>query len=185
MINVVERTFTFEAAHRIWNQKLQPQYSCGAVEKCQRIHGHTYRVTFAAVAKRRELENGMVTDLTNFKKAEKFFDNLFDHRFLVDKADPILHNFLAEKDVVGITNLDLVQPILLDTKLPEGTLPILESLVICPGVPTAENISMWIWRTFYDRSNGILPEGVLVTTVSVRETDKTIAHFMDSSHDPD
>lgn len=74
---LIKKEYKFYAGHR--NQDL--------VDKCYRPHGHDYRIFIYFNVVR----NGAITTLfADFDdKIEPLFKNEFDHRFLLDKNDPL------------------------------------------------------------------------------------------------
>lgn len=77
----VTRSFSFEAAHQLpWHEG-----------KCQRLHGHSYRLEVTVEGPVRE--NGMVIDFGDVKAVvEREIVERFDHQYLND----FFHNPTAE-----------------------------------------------------------------------------------------
>jgi len=68
----LSKTFTFEAAHKLPNYK----------GKCQRLHGHTYKVELVVEGERNE--SGMVLDFKVLSEIAKLIRETLDHSYLND-----------------------------------------------------------------------------------------------------
>ncbi len=71
----------FDAAHRLCNYK----------GKCERLHGHRYKVEFVFENKNILNEDCMVIDFVEIKKLLKsWIDENFDHNVILSKQDELL-----------------------------------------------------------------------------------------------
>lgn len=117
----------------------------GHESKCKFLHGHNYRIHFECAG---ELDSiGRVIDFSVIKeKLCMWLEENYDHKFLVWENDPLSNN----KDII-------------------------ESLVVVPYNPTAENIAKYL-------VNVIAPEklkgsGVKLIKCIVEETRKCSASY--------
>lgn len=90
----IERTITFEAAHRL-------RHHDGA---CRNIHGHSYKVEVMLTGEVKD--NGMVLDFKalNDKLRELLFDEKegWDHALLVSEDDPLLEIYKLLVEAGGL-----------------------------------------------------------------------------------
>lgn len=86
-MHIINKEFTFEAAHRLLNHP----------GKCNGLHGHSYRIVVelqAAELPKTGPTNGMVFDYGDLSIIKEFIDNTLDHKYicsqeLIDAGDPI------------------------------------------------------------------------------------------------
>lgn len=84
-MNIIAKSFTFDAAHRL---DMLP-----AEHKCSRLHGHTYTVTLVLTG---DLDpNGFVVDYGDLGEFKDWIDNELDHRYLNDIIDVPTAELLA------------------------------------------------------------------------------------------
>jgi 6-pyruvoyltetrahydropterin/6-carboxytetrahydropterin synthase len=138
----------------------------------------------------------MVIDFNNLNWFKQWIDDYVDHKFLVDIEDPLLINFLnvfegfnfkQPKDIFTLDNLNLLEikkafarfnKEELQKKIENPPLrEFYESLVIVSFLPTAENISKWV----YDVVDEFLKEQGfsqnILYKVEFFETPKSAARF--------
>lgn len=145
----IGKSFTFEAAHRLQNHN----------GKCFNLHGHSYRVEIAitgeiqedslATPDDRNPAQGMVLDFGRLNEWWKPIEAAFDHKTILDNADP----WASQLREIGV-------------EVAEFHLP-----------PTAENIAAWILEDLQTwLLNEIWPGQIFTTpTVRVYETAKSWA----------
>jgi 6-pyruvoyltetrahydropterin/6-carboxytetrahydropterin synthase len=142
---------------------------------CRHLHGHQGKIIINLVSD--ELTNGMVTDFKHLNWFKKFVDDVIDHKFLVDKDDPFLHNFilhrLAETNNKLLINSDeypyqYINPAAYD-KCADYEKEIYEGIVVVNFIPTAENFSKWIYNIVDDKMR---PLGVKTKAIEFYETPK-------------
>ncbi len=86
----ITRRLEFDAGHRLPNHKSQ----------CRNIHGHRYAIEITlssdVIHEEGAADDGMVMDFGDIKRIanEKLVD-LWDHAFLVHRADKVMVDFLA------------------------------------------------------------------------------------------
>jgi 6-pyruvoyltetrahydropterin/6-carboxytetrahydropterin synthase len=117
----------------------------GHAGKCQRIHGHNYKITVAIKA---DLLNdlGMVIDFGDVKSTiGKWLDDNWDHRLLLWENDPLLN-------LIPLTALE-----------PYGA-------ILVPFNPTAENMAKYLLdqQPFYSSLYG--ERGTMIISIEVEET---------------
>jgi 6-pyruvoyltetrahydropterin/6-carboxytetrahydropterin synthase len=84
----ISKEFEFDYGHRVHNQVLNKEYSINTMCKCRHLHGHRGKVVVYLKSKQLN-ECGMVTDFNHLNWLKELIDNQFDHKFLLDKNDPM------------------------------------------------------------------------------------------------
>jgi 6-pyruvoyltetrahydropterin/6-carboxytetrahydropterin synthase len=134
----ISKEFEFDFGHRVWNQELDVHLSCGKGNKCRFLHGHRGKILI--YLQNKSLEKGMVTDFNHLAWFKKWIDDYFDHKFLLDEKDPFLSDlrekFSFSEEYIPNTNI----------KRTIGDSDYLNSFVIVPFTPTAENLSKFIFN---------------------------------------
>ena len=104
----IDKQFSFCYGHRVWSQLLDEDY-CATGDthcKCRFTHGHEGLVHIFLSAD--DLERGMVTDFKHLGWMKNFLDDNLDHKFIIDRNDPIfmqiINGRIVWKDVVKPTN---------------------------------------------------------------------------------
>lgn len=140
----IDKSFSFEAGHRVWSQKLEhEELSISTNCYCKNLHGHSYEVKVFLSADELDHSN-MVTDFRNLEFFKKFLDDVLDHKFLIDINDPnfdiITGCSTVEADnFVNFTNLIEIYPTDDERiELHRG------SFVLVNFVPTSENICKYL-----------------------------------------
>lgn len=77
-METVQATFTFDAAHRLWNYP----------GKCNNIHGHTYRVDVEVGVMYRETP--FILDFSSLKAIVAPILEIWDHSLLLGRTDPLV-----------------------------------------------------------------------------------------------
>lgn len=132
----VMKEFVFAAGHRLPNHE----------GKCRRLHGHTYTVQVVIGGPQRFEEGasdeGMVLDFDKIKAAWRTLDILLDHRFLMDRSDPMFNVLVANEP---------------------------ESIVPWVGPPTAESIAIFIASNLNNVLKGVVAVRVYESPTSFAE----------------
>lgn len=89
----IHKDFSLCYGHRTWVQKLIEGYSDNMCLSCRRLHGHEGRVVVYLEAPDLNQQQ-MVTDFRNLSYYKKFLDDNIDHRFIIDKNDPIFNKIV-------------------------------------------------------------------------------------------
>ena len=134
----IDKEFTFEYGHRVWNQSLDSTLSDNAECKCRFVHGHSGRVKVGLSGER--LLDGMVIDFNNLKFFKNWLDDVVDHKTIIDINDPLINVIIP--DIKKMTLLDFFD---YRTILPQEGLynEFYGSFVIVDFVPTSENFAKW------------------------------------------
>lgn len=170
----ISKQFNFAYGHRVWSQKLNSDFSLDRQCVCRHLHGHEAEVHVHLSG--RELDSqGMVTDFLHLSWLKNFFDNTLDHKFIIDRSDPLFARMLG-KDAgrqmlpVGIfrsatddepkTSGHVFDLGGLDDASPDKEY--IESFFVVDFVPTSENLSRWLFdlTTFKMERLGVTVEGV-------------------------
>lgn len=159
----ISKSFSFCYGHRVWNQLLDPILSSGASCKCRHLHGHEGTVEIGLQSlPGAPLVNGVVTDFNNLGWLKNFLDATIDHRFIIDRNDPVFAQMLPEQNLVwSFKNLSLHTGSvtipsrnlqvgyfanILDEDLSASEIEYYESFFIVDFVPTSENLSKWLFE---------------------------------------
>ena len=131
----VTKEYEAEIAHRLHEHK-------GA---CQFIHGHSYKFFITASAD--ELQNGMIIDFKNLKKAIEDIVGIWDHSLLLYEKDPLIAIMEGETRA-GIRLYQL------------------------PFIPTAENMVKYVGEALNKAARGYR-----ITAVKIYETSTSYAEW--------
>ena len=121
----------------------------------------------------------MVTDFKHLGAFKNWLDRVMDHKTLFDISDPMIPTLLPkaqiERAILELKDSLFAIP---ETKneLTEIEYELYAGVVFVNFVPTAENISKWI----FEAVNTMLPEGVRCNKVAFWETDKAGAIYKES-----
>lgn len=186
----ISKDFSMCYGHRVWTQKLDADYCEGgdASCKCKHLHGHEGLVTVHLEAD--SLSNGMVTDFKHLGWLKNFIDNNLDHKFVIDKNDPMYHMLVG--DLYRVTTGDVYLTKLNRVCIPGHTTSVgytvnmnavppntptyetLEGYFIVDFVPTSENLAKWLFDLVAVKMK---PLGVKVSCVEWHETPKSCARY--------
>lgn len=170
----ISKQFDFCYGHRVHNQKLDPELSLDSCLACRHIHGHQGTILIHLTSG--QLKSGMVTDFKHLNWFSKWLDETLDHKFIMDKADPVLSTMfpLATEEVLK-RNLrdhfwtpDLTHPVFND--LAPCVKEIYEGLILVNFVPTSECICMWLSNIVRDRMSNL---SVRVSKIEFKETPRS------------
>jgi 6-pyruvoyltetrahydropterin/6-carboxytetrahydropterin synthase len=194
----IAKQFDFCYGHRVWNQTLNTDFSIDGRCVCRHLHGH--QGTVKVFLEGDELTAGMVTDFKHLNWLKKFLDDVLDHKFIIDKNDPMIDAIIPFNCIDGvekrengwvfdgqlnITTLCFTKHFIhntgystINTNLIAKQTPdmqdILEGFVIVDFIPTSENLSKWICDIANAKMNKI---GVKVSRVQFFETPKSQANY--------
>lgn len=171
MMWTIDKSFNFEAGHRVWSQKLDHQRLSISTEcACKHLHGHSYKLKVFLSAD--TLDNsGMVTDFKNLGFVKEFLDRELDHKFIIDCDDP---NFeiitgvnLGKSKYCWINLVDISPHIDPNIELHRS------SFIVVDFVPTSENLCKQLMYVFQD----ILGDVATISAVELWETEKSHARY--------
>ena len=174
MGHIIYKEFTGCFGHRVWNQNLEEAYADSTSCTCRNLHGHNFKTVVYLESDK--LVNGMVTDFKHLGAFKKWLDRVMDHKTLMDISDPMIPTMLPkakiEDAILELKDTLFATP---ETKkeLTELEFELYSGVVFVNFVPTAENISKWI----FEAVNNLLPEGVRCTKVEFWETQKAGAIY--------
>jgi 6-pyruvoyltetrahydropterin/6-carboxytetrahydropterin synthase len=176
MIWKISKEFDFCYGHRVWNQTLNQEYSIDNACVCRHLHGHQGRVIVSLEAN--ELKQGMVTDFKHLNWFKKFLDDSLDHKFIIDKNDPMFDVIIPNGSklpwIKKEQGYSIINPDYFKTLTNDALIEILEGFVAVNFVPTSENLSKWLFNIVEDKMNYI---GVKTTSVQFYETPKSQSTF--------
>ena len=179
---VISKDFDFCYGHRVWNQSLDPEFSIDNRCVCRHLHGHQGKIVVKLEASR--LENGMVTDFKHLNWFKVFLDNTLDHKFIVDKSDPMFnriiphsynvnHNIIKYPWIEKAEKYSIINPDYFKTENDDALVEILEGFVVVSFVPTSENLSRWLYEII-DKKMGAMAK---VSSVQFFETPKSASYY--------
>jgi 6-pyruvoyltetrahydropterin/6-carboxytetrahydropterin synthase len=157
MVYEIAKEFHFDFGHRVWSQELEEEYALTSKCKCRFLHGHTGRVIVYLVAS--NLQSSMVTDFNHLSWLKKFIDDNIDHKFIIDRNDPLFDAMLSAANEIGNREVASEYD---------------ESFYIVDFVPTSENLAKWVFELVQEKME---PLGVEVSKVEWCETPKTKAAY--------
>ena len=144
----IDKTFEFAYGHRVHTQSLNNKYANDLKCACRHLHGHEGKIQVYLQSD--VLDNtGMVTDFRHLEWLKKWINNYIDHKFILDRNDPLYNKMIGDKKLkpVLVTDTHYVAgfEIILDdilTNTPEYEY--YEGFLIVDFVPTSENLSKWL-----------------------------------------
>lgn len=149
----ISKEFHFDYGHRVWSQVLEEEYALTRKCKCKFLHGHSGRIVVHLIAPK--LKDGMVTDFNNLAWLKKFIDDNIDHKFIIDRHDPLFGSMMAAAN--GVNDRIVFKEYE-------------DSFYVIDFVPTSENLAKWIFELVQERMS---PLGVEVSKVEWWETPKS------------
>lgn len=175
----ISKQFNFAYGHRVWVQKLESEFALERKCVCRHLHGHEAEVHVHLEGD--ELDpQGMVTDFLHLSWLKKFFDETVDHKFIIDKNDPLYDMMIgdgARLVPVLVAGTDYVAGHVLgleDVSTSEHKLEYFESFFVVDFIPTSENLSKWV----YDLATPKMAKlGVKVGEVEWWETPKSCSRY--------
>jgi 6-pyruvoyltetrahydropterin/6-carboxytetrahydropterin synthase len=174
---VIDKQFDFCYGHRVWNQSLDANYSLDSCLACRHLHGHQGKIKIFLETDR--LQSGMVTDFKHLNWFKVWLDDTLDHKFIIDKNDPLFSDLLAHYAKEGRADESKLRFFEEGFYLPDlnciqnesqALHEKYEGMVIVNFVPTSENISAWLLSIVQKR---MAPLGVKVCSVEFWETPKS------------
>ena len=153
----IDKQFSFCYGHRVWSQKLNTNYcETGDTQcKCRHLHGHEGLVHVFLDGE--SLERGMVTDFKHLGWSKNFLDNVLDHKFIIDKNDPMFDNLVVYNwsklnpgvelvyDPIYIPGTSIKVAEKISTLINGCIGEVLEGYTIVDFVPTSENFCKWLF----------------------------------------
>lgn len=175
----IDKQFDFCYGHRVWSQTLEKEFSVDNLCKCRHIHGHQGTIKVGLTA--HVLTNGMVTDFKHLNFFKKIIDEDFDHKFIMDKNDPLFANLFPEFDYCQHSVIDKEHYKIIDGeklkksgKFTREIIEKLEGLVVVDFVPTSENLAKMFFEIVEEKIKKL---GVEVCYVDFWETPKSHCRY--------
>ena len=183
----ISKQFNFAYGHRVHVQKLEKEFALDRKCVCRHLHGHEAEVHVHLVGDELD-KQGMVTDFLHLSWLKKFFDEAVDHKFIVDKNDPLYRSMVVDFVKEACTCADLVDVIVPGTDHVAGQVitpckglakddpryEYIESFFVVDFIPTSENLSKWV----YDLATPKMAKlGVKVAEVEWWETPKSCSRY--------
>ena len=143
--------------------------------------GHSYKAKIGLSAK--NLQNGMVTDFKHLNFVKEFIDKFLDHKFMIDKNDPLFDALFPQfEDIQKFENsaiqdkefFKFIDISKLKGKYDAIDLEHIESFVVVDFVPTSENICKFLYRIIKAKMSDFLWENdIELAFVELWETPKS------------
>ena len=194
---VIDKSFDFCFGHRVYTQTLNTKYSLDGCLACRHLHGHQGKVKLFLGAN--QLEKGMVTDFKHTNIFKKWLDDVMDHKFIIDRNDPLFENLAGDILLTSDKNLSWYENLMVDynseydyarpdldhitdilSKLnisdaqKQALFEKYEGLIIVDFIPTSENLCKWWYEVANKMLNGL---GIDVTAVEYWETPKSHSRY--------
>lgn len=200
----ISKEMDFCYGHRVWSQQLNTEFSLDGCLACRHLHGHQGKITVHLDSE--TLTHGMVTDFKHLNWFKKWIDDTLDHRFIIDRNDPLFTTLLPHYPAYNgeAYHMDLryydynemgdcwspkafyTHPTLGDminantgepTKLSQAQKEMYEGYIIVPFVPTSENLSKWLFGIVSEKMKQI---NVTVSKVTFNETPKSQSTYYEN-----
>lgn len=110
----IDKEFDFSYGHRVWNQKLDPEYCTGGDASCKCRHLHGHRGVVRVYMSGTKLDGGMIVDFNHLGWFSDFINKHLDHKFILDLNDPWFPQILNAKPVYegsALMKLSATQPL--------------------------------------------------------------------------
>ena len=190
----IDKSFSFCYGHRVHNQRLNTNFteSGDACLACRHLHGHEglIKVFLTETDGADNVEQtGMVTDFKHLGWFKNFLDATLDHKFIMDKQDPLFldefplcvstgrkfDNVFLMPEGYWIPALGVIKDILEPKGLTEPERDAIyekyEGAIFVDFVPTSENLAGWLLTVVQNKMKDL--EGVKVLAVEYWETPKS------------
>lgn len=148
----ISKQFNFAYGHRVWLQELDSEFALDRKCVCRHLHGHEAEVHVHLEGDKLNPQ-GMVTDFLHLSWLKKFFDDTVDHKFIIDRNDPLYNTMVDNQtsliDVI-VPETDYVAGRIVDINSLDGDGgpehdEYYESFFVVDFVPTSENLSKWVY----------------------------------------
>lgn len=179
----ISKEFNLSYGHRVYSQILDKEYSLDSKCACRHMHGHNAKVIVHLESDSLN-EQGMVTDFKHLQWFKKFLDDVIDHKFIIDKNDPLFNVLFFEfnertKDNFGTKTISFDDkysiPDITNLKnAPDHIKEYYESFVIVNFVPTSENLSKWLFDIVKEKMSKI---NVKTSKLEFYETPKSKSEY--------
>ena len=170
----ISKQFDFCYGHRVHNQTLNKEYSIDNRCVCRHLHGH--QGTIIVALRGEQLSNGMVTDFKHLNWFKKFLDDVLDHKFIIDKNDPMFRHIVPHPPTLDLEwkkfdeGYEIVDPNFFKFIESDNLIEILEGFVVVDFVPTSENLSKWLFEIVQNKMSKI---NIEVESLQFYETPKS------------
>jgi len=176
----ISKQFNFAYGHRVWVQKLESEFALDRKCVCRHLHGHEAEVHVHLEGD--ELDpQGMVTDFLHLSWLKKFFDETVDHKFIIDRNDPLFDMMVGTDAIleeIFVPNTDHRAGWIIDMEKLSSSNPVkreyFESFFVVDFIPTSENLSKWVYDLATPKMEKI---GVKVGEVEWWETPKSCSRY--------
>lgn len=175
----ISKEFDFCYGHRVWNQKLDEEFSLDNKCICRHLHGHQGKIIIKLIGS--TLTSGMVTDFKHLNWFKKFLDDVLDHKFIIDMHDPLFRMIIPHNDTISEypwiykpQGYSIINPDFYKTLIDTHLIELLEGYVMVDFVPTSENLSKWLFEIVQMKMDKL---GVKVDSVQFYETPKSSSQY--------
>jgi len=198
MKTIIDKTFHWEAGHRVWSQELDTNYTANGDGccACRHRHGHSYKMKVLleeTVPGMNIKKTGMVIDFKMIGFMKDFVDDVLDHKMVLDINDPLhaedsvwlldddeeldfktLHKMPEGywiPDITKITNQMKKFKWDLESPKSKAIIEKYEGTILVNFLPTSENLASWLLKVAQDKLAPL--DYVKVTAIELNETEKS------------
>ena len=165
----IAKDFSFCFGHRVWSQTLNADFANDLQCACRHLHGHEAKVVIHLSAE--TLTDGMVTDFRHLEWFKKFVDTYLDHKFVLDRNDPLFSQLTLCYSTIPVTFENKVVGSTVDASmLTRHDREYIESFFVVEFVPTSENFSKWLYDIVQSKMSKL---GVTVDAIEWWESPKS------------
>ncbi len=177
----ISKAFEFDYGHRVWTQQLQKDFSIDTSCACKHYHGHRGKIIVYLESEELNRQ-GMITDFKHLNWFKKWIDEVLDHKFIMDRNDPVYPYEMFFFQGFDENELLLSYPegyYIINPKAYEsldlGLKEKYEGMVFVDFVPTSENLSKWVFGIVSDKMKQL---GITVSKIEFYETPKSKSSFL-------
>lgn len=175
----IDKTFEFCYGHRVWSQELDGRFSEDLKCACRHLHGHEAKVQVFLSSD--TLVRGMVTDFRHLEWLKKWLNTFIDHKFVIDRNDPLRLILFPETSRLQPVELEGVE--VAWTVENDSMSPLLQELyggmLVVDFVPTSENFAKWMHTLVSIKMKAL---GVTCSRVDWWETPKSRSSFISNTN---
>ncbi len=178
----ISKSFNFCYGHRVWTQELNKEFSLDSQCKCRHLHGHEATVDVTLFSNTLN-KSGMVTDFKHLNWLKKWIDDKIDHKFIIDKNDPLWDTMFDWRIAEVVDNEFQPRTNDVGSYLNESgenswcdelTREYYEGFYVVDFPPTSENLSKWMFDIVQKKMSEL---GISVSKVTWHETPKSVSTY--------
>lgn len=171
----IDKTFEFCYGHRVWTQVLDGRFADDLKCACRHLHGHEGKVQIFLESPTLNAQ-GMITDFRHLEWLKKWLNNYVDHKFILDRSDPVKELLFPQLELVPVEvpDTDLIVAYTAKSNPSSVLSEIFEGLLLVDFSPTSENLAKWLLELTQARMSIL---GVKVSRVDWYETPRSRSSY--------